>query len=221
MSITRSSRLKLYLESDEEIMDSFPLNWPIVDSAAGATAIADGSTPAATSVYNGQLFRESGTDKVWMALKDPNTGTYTKKWLIYPWKIQAIGSISAANSGTHSAYAFTTVEPTQCYNAGVGDINGSGRIVVPIDGIYDIHLSASFQANATGFRSLYISYNGGGETQTQDINESVSSAQMGAAHAQDLRRLSAGNDIRIMVAQTSGIALATSIFGVVELVSPV
>jgi hypothetical protein len=143
MTSTKTPRLDLTKESDDEYIDQYPNNWPILDWRAGELVIADGTTPADSALFDGLVVREATNGKSWIATKQPN-GTYTKKWLTYPWQVCGSNSVAVGTAapGTYTTYGLPTFNAPFAVNSSAADINGSQQIVLPIPGIYSLHLSA-------------------------------------------------------------------------------
>jgi hypothetical protein len=138
MTKTYSSKMKLLSESDDELIDQFAYNWPILDTFAGGMIVADGTTPPDSELYHGALVREQTTGISWLAYRDPVSGTFTKKWLTYPW--QAFGFTETVIGASHPhTFTATPVSHAPSYNSSVNssaaDFPG-GRIQPPIPGIY-------------------------------------------------------------------------------------
>lgn len=153
-------RLKLTKESDDEYIDPFPLNWPILDTYAGGLLVADGVTPADVNLYNGCLVVEQTSGKQWIAKQDPNTGTFTKKWLVFPWFAE-VGTASQAVGSSFSnpvEYLFTTF--FNGINSSAASLV-SNRLQVPIDAVYELHYAVrGTPPNGTdAVMSAYISVN--------------------------------------------------------------
>lgn len=220
MSREYTPRLKLISESDDEIVDSFPYNWPLLDSAVGATVIADGATPANNAVYHGQIFRETTTGKSWMAKVDPLTGSYTKSWLTYPWQCQAVltGHVMGTST-THVEHVFNNgLVAAQCINAGAESLNASKRIVVPIDGIYTIDILARWFNNSTGFRAVAIAHDGSGDVGRTEVAHHAGDLEV--CWASDCMKLVANTQISMTMWQNSGGNLQVDVWGTVQMVSP-
>jgi len=142
MTATKTPRLDLTKESDDEYIDQYPNNWPILDWRAGELVVADGTTPADNQLFDGLVVREATTGKSWIATKQPN-GTYTKTWLTYPWQASAYTAAQAvgtATAGTYTTYGFASYDAAKAINSTSADLNGTGQIVLPIPGIYALYL---------------------------------------------------------------------------------
>jgi hypothetical protein len=153
-------RIHLIKESDDEIIDPFAYNWPLVDAAVGAKMVAAGVTPPNSELFDGCIVSEATTGKSWIARAD-GAGGYTKKWLTYPWQLYGIATaVPIANSFSPSLYASLVYSAGQSINASAADVV-SGQLVLPVDGIYELDLSVRWAAaSSTGSdRSAAISIN--------------------------------------------------------------
>ena len=164
MSATNSSRLKLRLESDDELVDQFATNWPILDKFAGGLLVAPGTTPPDSELYDGCLVREGANGKSWLAVRNPLSGTYSKSWLTYPWQCAAYANVLVGSSQPDGfvVYGLSTVDPLRCTNADSSALVG-GQLIPPIPGIYQaqLHTRWSYADGADGiYKSGAISLNG-------------------------------------------------------------
>lgn len=147
---TFTDKLKLLKESDDELIDQFAYNWPILDSIAGGLLVANGVTPPDAQLFDGCIVREATSGKVWIARKNPISGAYTKSWLSYPWMCCAnSASLSIPSGTTYTSYAVGTFNAARSFNSSAADISGN-QIYIPIDGIYEIQANATWtDADAT------------------------------------------------------------------------
>lgn len=220
MSRQFTPRLKLISESDDEIVDSFPYNWPLLDAAAGATVIADGATPANSSVFHGQLFRETTTGKSWIAKVNSLDGTYVKEWLTFPWECKAWISNGNITSGTADFECpMTTGRITaHCVNSTDADLDAAKRIILPITGIYNVDALARWQSNGSGARSVALGYNAAKDNISNIVQNPGDSQCVWVA---DTLRLFAGQTVSPFIWQNSGITLTVNVWLTIQLVSPV
>lgn len=152
MTVDQTPRLGLFRETDDEVVDQFDVNWGVVDSKAGVLQIADGSTPAVGSTFDGQIFSEATSGKSYIAKWNPNTASYDKRWLTYPWCIEVQMNSVSIPVGANVKVFDQIRSPGANVNSSVADFVG-GKVVVPIDGIYSVDTSVFY--NATGSNYCY------------------------------------------------------------------
>ena len=161
MSRIETSRLKLSVESDDELIDQFEYNWPILDKYAGGLLVNDGVTPPDNELYEGCVVQEVTSGKMWMAMKDPNTGAFVKSWLIYPWSIAVnTGGVSIPVAAPGATRGFTTLMTADCINSSAADLNGSGHVKIPIDGIYTLNFVNHHVSDPDNAYCTYMVING-------------------------------------------------------------
>jgi hypothetical protein len=153
-------RLGLLKESDDEYIDQFDFNWPLIDQYAGGLVVADGVTPPDNQLFDGTLVIENTSGKQWLAKKNPVTGLFSKQWLLYPWQCAAYNPAVVINTsgGTNQIANMSTFNAGHSVNSSAADIS-TGSIVLPanLPGIYSIQAYATFTNNGTGgLRSLFI-----------------------------------------------------------------
>lgn len=164
MSAINTPRLALRKESDNETIDQFAPNWPILDKFAGGLLVAPGVTPADSELFDGCIVSEGANGKSWIAIKNPSTGAFTKKWLTYPWICCAYNSNipvgSAANPGVLTQYGLGALDTPRCVNAGAEALSG-GNIIPPIPGIYQAQFHTRWETNDTAdvFKSAGLMLN--------------------------------------------------------------
>jgi hypothetical protein len=159
MSKSLTPRLKLTKESDDEYIDPYAYNWPILDKYAGGLLVADGTTPTDADLYHGCLVSELTSGKQWIAYRDINTGTFTKKWLVYPWFAEVGTPSIGVPVGAFTTNPFGYTNFWRGYNSSAADLVGT-KLKMPIDAVYELHYSARGSANATdAVTSCYLSVN--------------------------------------------------------------
>jgi len=161
MSKILTPKLKLTKESDDELIDPFAPNWPILDKYAGGLLVADGTTPPDSDLYDGCLVSEATSGKQWIARYNISTGVYDHIWLVYPW----IAEVGTANvqvaTGAFNSVSFGYLNFWRGVNSDASCLVGT-KLKVPIDANYEVHYSARGSANATdAVLSAYISINDG------------------------------------------------------------
>jgi hypothetical protein len=152
-------RMKLIKESDDELIDQFEYNWPILDKYSDSQMVNDGATPVDSDLYEGCLVAERTSGKLWMAVVNPNPAppVYVKSWISYPWSIGATKVEPWNNANTEQG--FTGIIADGQVNSSAADLVG-GKINIPINGIYAIEYNLSVPN--TGGRSFTssLSFNG-------------------------------------------------------------
>jgi len=214
-------RLKLTKESDDEYIDPFPLNWPILDTYAGGLLVADGVTPADVNLYDGCLVTEQTSGKQWIAKQDPSTGAFTKSWLIFPWYAEVgTPSLSVVSVPfTNTAYGFTTF--WNGVNTDAATALVATFLVVPIDAIYELVYSVrgSNPNSNDAPLSAHISVNSDqnylwSETlEKYNLNYTVNENQL-------LRKLKAGDKLNMNIWQSYGATMTVSIVLQASVVCP-
>ena len=208
MTITKTPRLGLTLESDDELIDPFAINWPILDSFAGSKTVSNGSTPPDSQLYDGMIVSESSSGKVWIARRNSLTGVFTKSWLIYPWIIESYNStytnvLTSPGTGRYHLPVDTINNPGSM-NASSADIV-AGHIVTPVDGLYEITYDAQWNnANNAGQKSVFVSINDIEEYSTSETLRSSTdgnSSNVGSLHV----KLLTGDKVDLIAWQSSGV----------------
>lgn len=134
MTRTNTDRLKLFIESDDEQVDQFEYNWPILDKYADSLLVDDGVTPPDSDLYEGCLVAEKTSGKLWMAMKDPATGNFAKSWISYPFN--TVGYYSGPFDPISTQKVFSSDQVAQRVNSTFAADYSGGKIKVPINGIY-------------------------------------------------------------------------------------
>lgn len=222
MTKIQTPRLKLTKESDDEYIDPFPLNWPILDTYAGGLLVADGVTPADVNLYDGCIVTEQTSGKQWIAKQDPSTGVFTKSWLIYPWYAevgtpsQAVGSVPFTNT----PYGFTNF--WNGVNTDAATCLVGTYLVVPIAAIYELNYSVrgNNPTNNDAVLSAHISLNSDQNYMWSETLEKWN-GNYTVNSCQRMMRLSAGDKLNMNIWQSYGAPMAVSIVLQVGLVCPV
>jgi hypothetical protein len=158
---TQTPRIRLSKESDDEKVDQFADNWSILDSRAGELIVADGTTPADSALFDGQVVREATTGISWIAMKKPD-GTFTKKYLTYPWQACAntTASIGSTTPGSYTHFGLDNWVSSFQVNSDSTALSGS-QIQLPIAGLYTITLHARWPDpdSSDSYRSAAIRLN--------------------------------------------------------------
>jgi hypothetical protein len=151
MSIITTPRLRLRKESDNEVIDQFATNWPIIDKFAGGLSTTPGVTPPDSELYDGAIVREGANGKAWIAVRNPISLTYSKQWLMYPWHCAASGTVNVSTGSLVGInhYNLSTVDVARSVNADSSALSG-GKIILPVEGIYQAQLEARWPFGDTG-----------------------------------------------------------------------
>ena len=214
-------RLKLITETDDELIDPFAQNWPILDTFAGNKVVADGVTPPNNELFDGCIVSEQTSGKVWIARLDPLTGTFTKHWAIYPWQI-AISKqfFCVKEAGAFKPIPMDFLEGGQCINSSMADVV-AGRVVTPIKGIYDVIGHGQWQYTPADFgaRSMLISFNDDSDyTVSEECGEAMYNVKYNSSTMRT-QPLDAGVTITLKVWNTGSESTVDS-WLVVNLVTP-
>lgn len=160
MGFTVSSKLALPLPDDLESIsnDNVNANFTTVGDACGSTVLNGGAiaTYPAVSKYDGKILKEKTTGKMVVTEKQAGGG-FLDKIVRWPWHIVGSKSISSLNGNYYNAdLAFSSG-----INTSAADINGSGEIILPVNGIYILSTRALHYntANSTGVRQQGIVIN--------------------------------------------------------------
>jgi len=220
MSKVLTPKLKLTKESDDETIDPFAPNWPILDKYAGGLLVANGTVPPDSDLYDGCLVSELTSGKQWIARLNTG-GTYDHIWLVYPWFAEVgTPSLSVASVPfTNTAYGFTNLwngVNTDAATALVGTF-----LVVPIDAIYELVYSVrgSNPNSNDAPLSAHISVNSDqnylwSETlEKYNLNYTVNCTQL-------LRKLKAGDKLCLNIWQSYGAPMAVSMVLQASVVCP-
>lgn len=134
MARSSTDRLKLFIESDDELIDQFEYNWPILDKYSDSLLVDDGVTPPDSDLYEGCLVAEKTSGKLWMAVKDPSTGLFVKSWVSYPFN--AVGYYNGPFDPIGGEKVFTGDIAAQRVNSTFATDFSGGKMKVPVNGIY-------------------------------------------------------------------------------------
>jgi hypothetical protein len=159
MAIEYTPRLKLRKESDDELIDQFEYNWPILDLYADSLQVADGVTPADSDLYEGCLVAERTSGKLWMAVANPaSPPQWLKSYISYPWGISVERVVNPFTVGL-TDQTFSTILPDNQVNSSAADLVG-GKVKIPINGIYSVHYRLGIPALGGRTLNSYLRVNG-------------------------------------------------------------
>lgn len=135
----------------------------------------------------------------------------TEKHLRPPMPNVRVRRAAATNINNNTATAISF--DTELWDVGGFHDNAvnPSRLIAPITGLYYIQATAGFAAAATGIREAWIAFNGTG-TAIADESEAGSAAGASTFNMSTIYRLSKGQYVELFVFQTSGGALALSVF---------
>lgn len=207
---TSTSRLGLTKPSgsaapEEDVdIDVLNDNADRIDQMIGCILVNDGVTPSTGDLFDGAIVKERTSGIIWEARQNGG-GTFDKVYIRYPFFFKGTSSgnqtITSA-AGTVQANIATFVSGK---NSSASQIS-SNRFVVPVKGLYSVHLSMAWTANATGQRYLHYMLNG--SVVTGDEYAKIENATAGTqVHRQEINftDLFAVNDtIAPGAQQTSG-----------------
>lgn len=219
-----TTRLGLTKPTGAEARAVTPLNTnaDLIDKFLPCILVNDGVTPPTGDLYDGALVKERNSGIIWEARKNGG-GTYDKVYVRYPFSLQVgKGGQSIANA-TVTEVTFDTSTVNFTKNSSAANINGSNRFVVPIKGIYLLHLHASWAANATGLRNLHHNFNGTANAgDLEEVTQTATAAPSNTKQLTVLNKLMNANDTYTpSVYQTSGGALNVTCFLQVHMIEPV
>lgn len=221
MSTDYTKNIKLAKESDDEIIDPFAYNWPLLDKTAGALVVADGAIPTDDHLSDGCILVEqpSGRERIFRKLL---TGTYTFEWLHYPWQISAYKYGNAVLHAPQASveYGFSAVNTADGINSSLSDLNASGFIKAPIKGIYSINAQGRWASSASGVYSMFISINSFDDWPPSNIQQENQGSFV-LCNTTLYQKLNAGDTISIKEWQSSGVTKNVDNLCVVTLISPV
>jgi hypothetical protein len=214
--------MKLITESDDELIDQFEYNWPILDYYADSIIVNNGVTPPDSELYDGCLVAERTSGKLWMASRNLATGLFDKSWIVYPWTIESSKTF-ATNGSNNVLQGFPTLEAANCVNAGAADIEaGTSYIIIPIAGIYAIW--TTLHINGTGAASK--TYNNVvvmdtvGQSGTEMIMDSIS-GQDAVAGWDGNYAMGAGTKVGFRIGDFSGGDVHTGVMRIgITMISP-
>lgn len=159
MALEYTPRLKLRKESDDELIDQFEQNWPILDLYANSLLVADGVTPPDDQLYDGCLVCERTSGKLWMAVANPaGPPLWLKSYISYPWGIGVERVVSPLTVAL-TDQGFTTVLSDNQVNSSAADLVG-GKLKIPINGIYSVHYRLGLPTLGARTFNCYLRANG-------------------------------------------------------------
>jgi hypothetical protein len=167
MSLSKTPRILLTKESDDELIDPFAVNWPILDTFAGGVWVANGSTPV--GVYDGMIVNEATSGISWIA--DLSSGSLVKQWLTYPWLASATKAAWAQGSsyGTGIPVPLDTPEGNGVTSYNWDKVLVNNQIKLPIAGIYSMTGTLRDMHQAAQGRMVGITWQGGNMSTQNNI----------------------------------------------------
>lgn len=133
-------------------------NFDQIDKQLGCYLVNDGVTPSGADRVDGMIVRERTSGIIYEYRKNTGSGLYEKKYIRYPFRVEA-------TSNAHSVVSDTSFTQYNLENLITAEnINGtsltSGRITIPIKGLYVVRARAQFDSDATNLRGLCLNING-------------------------------------------------------------
>jgi len=218
-----TTRLGLTKPTGAEARSVTPLNTnaDLIDKFLPCILVNDGVTPPTGDLYDGVLVKERNSGIIWEARKNGG-GTYDKIYVSYPYQMYIFGQVSVANA-THTVLNLSAANfnSSKSVNASTAQINGSSEFVIPIKGIWRVHMHYSFDVNATGLRAAGYKLNG--TLKNGDADEANSNAVNGTntKFVNIVTDSFSANDTLIPDAyQTSGGNLLVTCFFIATLIQP-
>jgi hypothetical protein len=188
----------------------------------GCILVNDGVTPATGDLFDGAIVKEKTSGIIWEARKNGG-GTFDKVYVRYPFTFRGNTVNQAVATGTtFSAIGYANYSGGK--NSSAANISG-GLFVVPVKGIWSIHLKASYTANVTGSRALTGRLNGSNMNGNVDYYEVIGLSTALGSFAGHLEwhvdmTLSVGDTFCAGVWQDSGGNLNVSHSGSYTLIEP-
>lgn len=219
MTRNKTSRMGLIKESPDELIDQWGYNWPILDAFSGVQLVDPGYSPPTSQLYDGAIVVEKNTDIIWMAKLNPDTGSFDKKWLVYPFVAYCYGSISFTTGIVFKDLSTTSWDATRSknFNGPVG-----GKIVVPVNGVYSATGLASWDPYDAGARECLISFNGADDyMRNEDFHDCNHDTSRTVTKVTEYVYLKAGDKINLRGWQTTGVTLGVvRNYLTVEMIAP-
>lgn len=207
---TYTQYLKLLKESDDELIDQFAVNWPILETAAGPTPVGAGVIPPDSELYHGKMIYEPSTGKYWVAYKNPTSAGFVQKWLAYPWMANAFRNAQSLINSTANTTIVTNAT-TASQNVNWTPVH---PIVTPVDGIYSVDYQATFNM-ASGTAGIEISY--GASSQPQSAYFQSTDGAANYFQGAEIRRIAANTTVEMLAWQASGATINGQFLLTVEL----
>lgn len=129
-------------------------------------------------------------------------------------RVAQVGSQSVTTA-TATAIAMSSEEFDSDPNGAMHDnVTNNSRITFQTAGVYFMEGRATFQANSTGYRQIYIRWNGG-VALTVNLLMAVTTGDITQVSVATAAAMSVGDYIELIVSQNSGISLAVTFGGLV------
>lgn len=151
-------------------IDVINTNMNLIDQWMGCILVNDGVTPATGDLFDGAIVKEKTSGIIWEARKNGG-GTFDKVYVRYPYTFKGnTVNQSVATGTTYTAIGYANYSSGK--NSSASQISG-GLFVVPVKGIWAVHLKASYTANVTGSRALTGRLNGSNLNSNVDYLEVI------------------------------------------------
>lgn len=220
MTRNPSPRMRLIVESSDELIDQWGYNWPLLDDFAGVQLVGAGVMPPTSELWDGAIVAEKSTGIIWMAHLNANTGSYERKYLVYPWAAAcSSGSFNIATGVTYKDVPLTAHDSTreQNFNGPTGN-----KIIVPVDGVYSVDGCISWASLGTGQRDMLLAFNSTDDfMRNEDLINAMSTGSRDINRVSEFAYMKAGNSVTVRCWQNSGSSVNGN-FGYLnmELISP-
>jgi hypothetical protein len=214
---TFTTRLALSKAAGTESRSTTPINAnsDLIDKFMPCILVNDGVTPPTGDLYDGVLVKERTSGIIWEARKNGG-GTFDKVWVRYPFMYDG-GTYTAISITTNiwpnfTAAGIATTDTALCKNASSANVVSS-RLVLPVKGIYDICLTASFAGNSTGNRGICMELNSSFHITAPNRNTTKEISPPPGGTSDSVNELSfsrlflANDSIAMGVYQNSGVSL--------------
>lgn len=191
---------------EEMLISKINGNFDKADDWIGAILVNDNATPSTAELLDGSIVKERTSGKVWVATKNGG-GTFDKKWIVFPYWIQAHSdALSVPNGTSFNEFGFNQFDAGK--NSDAGDLV-SNRWVCPLSGVYDLKIRAYFADNSVGTRGIVFNFGGVDDT-AGSWNTCNAAAQFRTTiSAHRIARVNAGTTVVARLYQSSGGALST------------
>lgn len=219
---TYSNRMALIKPAGSEARSNVQLNTnaDLLDKFMPCILVNDGVTPPTGDLYDGALVKERTSGIIWEARKNGG-GTYDKVYVRYPYSLKAVTAYvtpSVPNALSYNQWGVTTWVSGK--NSSVADLP-SGKIQIPVKGIYSLRYQYRFDANATGVRGGVLNFNGTDDLPNTEVVITGTGSGAGIVVMQQHHVYSAGDLIVGKALQNSGGALGLYTVANLALIEPI
>lgn len=220
MTRTPSPRMRLIVESPDELIDQWGYNWPLLDNFAGVKLVAAGVMPPTSELWDGTIVAEKSTGIIWMAHLKPDTGTYERKYLVYPWSAACSNaSFTIATGVSLKDVPLTAHDSTreQNFNGPTGN-----KIIAPVEGVYSVDGTISWTPLGVGQREMLLAFNSSNDfMRNEDLLNAASTGNRDMSRVSEYAHMKAGDSVTMRCWQNAGSTISNNIgYLNMELISP-